>query len=1113
MFQMEEFVKQFSWGISVLTTYLHYNNRSNYSDINILCEGFVRDLLNILFDLKLCNPGQHNSPGYDLISQQERIVIQVSAKCTPEKVKKVFSTLKVMIPKTTHHKEELQEHLAEGEKRIAEIDKEIARKRKEITEIDEVIANHKKKSNSDVEEQGKKKNLLSFELEELERKMYRVKAEEDQIAEELSGIEDIYDYKIKFFFLCENADTVIKYKNKNKCGFRDDVPDGLRFCQTDDILCFSTLVRSVQKLSQVTDAEKIDKLQKFMAQNSSIFADREFPLPPKDKVGKVINEYADNFISPLFLHRYSEGTRVTLKNLFVKPDFSRVDIDVAGRQETSDNIVELLSSFLWDSPKDRLMFIDGDAAIGKTSLISWLCYHYREFDDIGKAVFLKANLVCVRLRDISFSEEGAAEDCILKYLSFESMDAFHERYRNALIVLEGADELGIVNGIKPSAIENFILNVRHAFSRYKIVVTSRPKFINMDLFAGWAKSFSYRHYSLNHFSSSKRAEWISNYEDGEKCGQAIPPNTRQYLSELNDDEAAGVADTPLGLYLLADCNMTESVKSNKWALYHEIFYKAIRDTPYNEAFRGNGMPLKHKALQAGEFAEDVYATVGEIANKMFVNSKEERFYIFSNELDTIIMNAHSKSEQERKNAIRKCCVLCAYWKENLDMGALEFYHNNIRAFFMCEYIYHKFCKIELFPLSSNSIQQFIELACEIFQYGMIARTTWAQTFFFLYHRLHCRNNTLSAGAYIPNGQEAEEAFFKILYTMINGTDMWSHSFCGSPYESIKTTFCNAALFLRIWLSPAVPAQLSLFADNGFRSIWRNSELFKDWIKLFSDAIEVSKHERISFGSQMKYQDMTFDSLCLAGACFNASTFVQSTFRGVDLRNADFTNSHLENIDFFEANLDGADFSGSEIVDVDFSFAELSRANFEHATIISSTFPRKNESLAGAIFTHATVKQMVLSGSDLKNIHLTDIIFEACEFQELESPRPLKRVTFVDCLMNKCSFVNCSESHFGGEKSVISACRFGGAISDCSFKDITLIDSDWSNTKINLLTFARAKINGLSFRGAEIIQIDFQDCGFDRIIDLYRAHLSPNAYSILEKLPTKFPNCFGESVPR
>ncbi len=49
----EEIVKKFSWGISVLTAYLHYNNKINYTDINILSEGFVRDLLNILLNLKV----------------------------------------------------------------------------------------------------------------------------------------------------------------------------------------------------------------------------------------------------------------------------------------------------------------------------------------------------------------------------------------------------------------------------------------------------------------------------------------------------------------------------------------------------------------------------------------------------------------------------------------------------------------------------------------------------------------------------------------------------------------------------------------------------------------------------------------------------------------------------------------------------------------------------------------------------------------------------------------------------------------------------------------------------------------------------------------------------
>ena len=1086
MLQMEELVKQFIWGMSVLTAYLHYNNRINYSDVNILCEGFMRDLLNILFDLKLGNSRQHNSPGYDLISRRKQIVIQVSTKCTPEKVKNTFSTLSRTIPQITYRKGELEKGLAETNKTLAGIKR--------------TIEHHKKTLGSMTEEQDKEgKKQLSFELKELESRKNQVEVKKNQIRKELSGIEDIRGYNVKFLFLCENADTVINYKKK--CGFMGDVPNELCFCQTDDILCLSSLVRSVQGLSQVADAEKIHKLQQFMAQNSTIFAVREILPPSSDKVDKVIKEYADNFISPLFLHLYPRDVRVTLKNLFVEPELSRVDAAVDS-QEFSDNIVALLDSFLWDSPKDRLMFIDGDAAIGKTSLISWLCYHYREFDEIGKAVFLNTQLVCVRLRDVSLSKDGAAEDCILKYLSFESMNAFDQQYRNALIVLEGADELGIVNGIESSAIENFILNVRHAFSNHKIVITSRPKFIDMSCFLGSTQIFSCRHYSLNHFSSSKRAEWISKYEDGEKCGQTIPFNTKQYLSELNDDEAAGVADTPLALYLLASCDMTESLKNNKWALYHEIFYEAIRNTPYNEAFHSSGMPLKHKALQAGEFAEAVYATVGEIANRMFVNFKKERFYIFSSELDDIISNAYSSSKQERINAIRKCCVLCAYWKKNSNKGALEFYHNNIRAFFMCEYIYHKFCDIELFPLSLASIQRFIKLTCEIFQYGIIARTTWAQTFCFLYHRLHYKNDDPSTSTYLPSRREAEEAFSKILYEMVNGAVLWNHSFYGFPYESAKTVFFNSALFLRIWLSPAVPDQLTSFSDNEFQSFWRNSELFKDWIKLFSDTIEVSKDKRIAFGSQMKYQNMIFDSSCLAWACFHASTFMQSTFKGADLRKADFTNCHLENVDFSEAYLSGANFNGSVIVGVNFSSAELSCASFESATIISSTFPQKSASLAGAMFTHAIIKSMNWRGLKFKNIDLTDITFEECVFRNIEFSELLDRVTFVNCSITKCSFVNCSESRFLGKKSVISASRFCGIISDCFFKDVTMTDSNWNNVKIDILSFAHVKINELSFCDAEIRRIAFRDCFINGNINLRQARLSQAARDLLEKQTTR-----------
>ena len=132
MLPMEKIVKQFCWGISVLTAYLNYNNKINYSDINILSEGFVRDLLNILFDLNLSNPSQPNTPGYDLISKDNKIIIQVSTTCTPQKVKHTFSALKGAISKITQQREMLENELTNAEKALEDINNTIAIQRNNL---------------------------------------------------------------------------------------------------------------------------------------------------------------------------------------------------------------------------------------------------------------------------------------------------------------------------------------------------------------------------------------------------------------------------------------------------------------------------------------------------------------------------------------------------------------------------------------------------------------------------------------------------------------------------------------------------------------------------------------------------------------------------------------------------------------------------------------------------------------------------------------------------------------------------------------------------------------------------------------------------------------------
>ena len=177
--------------------------------------------------------------------------------------------------------------------------------------------------------------------------------------------------------------------------------------------------------------------------------------------------------------------------------------------------------------------------------------------------------------------------------------------------------------------------------------------------------------------------------------------------------------------------MSHKLQDNIWALYHEIFNNAIVNTEYNENFDNN---LEHPIKQ---YEKLLYNVVCKIAYRMFQNSEEERYYITSYELDEII--EEQNLESEIIDGIKKCCVLCAYWKNNGHDGALEFYHNNIRDYFFAEYIFNL-----LIPIMDNRYENkeecFLKIMCEIMQYGRISHTTWEQTFLFIYKRIQYMGN-------------------------------------------------------------------------------------------------------------------------------------------------------------------------------------------------------------------------------------------------------------------------------------------------------------------------------------------------------------------------------------
>lgn len=426
-------INQFNFGISFLDAYIRLCNKTRLMDINILSEAFMCELLNILYGYELSNVNEIDNltAGYDLFSDSQKILIQVTSECRPEKITSCIETLQ-----------------------------------KEVVERINLEAK-------------------LTQLEEECRKDPSRRDDRDRCRMELRKKKNINGYSIKFLFLCADASSLRKSIPVN----RMTASDKILFDPQNDILDFSSLSKRV--LYSIQFSDKAELLQNFMLHNSDIFVSKSAGA---NRVEEIIKEYADNYTGKLFLHTY-ENSKVTLQNLYINPSFSCFDdLGIPIQNANSQDMIGLLCDFLWQkrtNDNERILFIEGDAAIGKTSLVSWLCYHYLQVNNVeetedrqtGRAMFMNRKVVCVRLRELSFTDSSLSPcEIVLAYLKIRNIQEFSRQYADAIIILDGADELSMVSGVVAASIESFVLDIRKGFRNHKIIVTTRPHFLNMEVF-------------------------------------------------------------------------------------------------------------------------------------------------------------------------------------------------------------------------------------------------------------------------------------------------------------------------------------------------------------------------------------------------------------------------------------------------------------------------------------------------------------------------------------------------------------------------------------------------------------------------------------------------------
>ena len=1029
--------EQFIFGMSFLDAYIHLCNKTRLTDINILAETFMCKLLSIIYQSEYQNANISDglTAGYDLFCDKEKVIVQVTSECSSTKILSTFETLK---------------------KRIIEL------------------------------------SILERRIQELTDQKQLTQADRDALDKcrgKYNTTKDIRGYRIKFLFLTN--DTSNLRKNQRVQGAI--VPNGLQFDYKNDILDFASLINSV--LRDISCGPQAEKLEKFMQSNPDVFVRKEFGKP---NIQRIIDDYASNYVSPLFLHKY-EDSGITLQNLYIDPSISRIyALDrqksylYAEAQGENRDMIGVLCDFLWQkrkNDKERILFIEGDAAIGKTSLISWLCYHYSQIDTeddtrarrIGRAIFMNRKIVCIRLRELDFSTPGqSAISVVLKYLEIDSLESFNNQYANAILLLDGADELSMVSGIASSSIETFLLDLRKAFSDHKLIVTTRPKFLNMDAFN--KATFQTRHIVLNHFNKEMRQEWLEKYK---ACGETIPSSTETYILSLSDEMASGVADTPLALYLLVRCDMREELQGNNWALFHEIFSNAIVEAEYNENFRSTANDLRHRKAQTN------YQVVCRIAYQMFQNAKEERYYVTESEIQEAIRDTDLNGISP--DLIRQTCALCAYWKNSTTLGALEFYHNNIRDFFLCEYLCGELITCFREATKETLVADLIELGCRVFAWGNIPGTTWEQTLAFLYLRLKYEKESARKDDSLFDLIQRKPHIHPVMHMLAMGSRLWNYNYQDVPYLCAKYTFVNMMMLIRVLMEfihdrEKLPV-INLWHDDAEKELWSRIGILRDWRELFAGSVVISDSLRIGIGSRTYLGDINLSQ----------STLIKPDFRGAILTNSQFQKSQIQQGTFAEAELTGSDFSESNMPGANFTKANLADASFEGATLLKAVF--SGASLLDVSFVSANVNGACFTGSRVEGCDWKSAKFGNNSFSYAEvcgitiGNKKVERLIFDHSSVKKlviqganlldiciCDSSVFYESNFSRTEFILSNPDFG------CIKGATFIDCDFKQSKINGMkcisnvhaeqcSFRDANLNGLRIENCTFVNCDFQDASF------------------------------------
>lgn len=658
---------------------------------------------------------------------------------------------------------------------------------------------------------------------------------------------------------------------------------------------------------------------------SVVFDDIYRMLKEKEqtKQNRDYYDYVKSFGSVLFLHKGEGRQAITLKDTYVQPSYrfaARSSV-----KETDADFMEVLWQF-GEQGENGVMIIEGDAGVGKSSLISHLCYQNEKLLQQNESgIWKDSSVYCVRLRNLTtnrnFKEVPVQE--ILKELGLSS----HAEFGNKdMILLDGFDELCMMDGMTEFA-EQILSEIIRGFSGAHIIITTRPKFIDMAKLKQQGLGTDIIYILLNHFDAVKREEWIQKYR--QICGKEDYPKLER-IRMIDDEASDGICDTPLALYMLTAGKITDDAWNNPWVLYHQIFREELSNTEYNKLF-------SQTAYTHGisRYNDVLYRISAEISYRMY-RTGNKKLYVLQEEIEEIIEGLQLETSRTEQ-LIKRCYALCNYWKNDGKRGMAEFYHNNIRDFFLCEKIFFELENIyrDFKPEYMQNDRQLEEAI---------------KKFIIAFSRLYTFSDF--------SDKVPEFIFYRSLYKMEKGTEEdfilqeLKYQFLGYFFEkmfihgavheyqydgernlyqeNINVLKCVVQIYRHIYEPYVVNGKKRLEwffnAASEMNSVEGLPGLFKP--VFIRTPLTISSGYSIPVAGYANFNLYDMKKADLRYGMFNYSKFLSCDFSDTILKSTDFTGAILKQCSFVNADLSYSSLKDAQVVD----------CKFEGCNLIGTTLP-------------------------------------------------------------------------------------------------------------------------------------------------------------------------------